>query len=243
MALDAMLAGLTRNKKALLKLQPWLLNVFLHGVGIGYYLEGEVMTRLILIRHGETEYSLQKRYCGFSDPPLNENGIRQSERLFSKLKKTRVDRVYSSDLQRALQSARIIFRKPALEQFSDFREMDFGVLEGLRYEEIINIYPKLYRDWLKYPEEIKIPQGESLEELSKRVNAKLSSILSENKGKVIALVTHGGPIRTILCNTLRFDLKMFWQIKQEIGALNIIDYSDELIPAVVKMNDTSHLII
>lgn len=217
------------------------------------------MTRLIIIRHGETEYGLQKRYCGFSDPPLNENGIRQSERLFSKLKKTRVDRVYSSDLQRALQSARIIFRKPALEQFSDFREMNFGVLEGLRYEEIINIYPKLYRDWLKYPEEIKIPQGESLEELSKRVDAKLSSILSENKGKIIALVTHGGPIRTILCNALRFDpsfslrvnpeqsrridLKMFWQIKQEIGALNIIDYSDELIPAVVKMNDTSHLII
>lgn len=215
------------------------------------------MTRLILVRHGQTDYGLENRYCGFSDPPLNKKGVWQSERLFFRLRKVRVDKVYSSDLQRAFQSAKIIFKSLLIEQISDFREMDFGILEGLRYEEIINIYPKLYRDWLKYPSMIKIPEGEGLKQLKKRVNTKLSSILSGNKGKTIALVTHGGPIRTILCSALKFDpsfslkvnpeqsrrigLKMFWQIEQEIGALNIIDYSKKLAPVIVKMNDTTHL--
>lgn len=199
------------------------------------------MTRLILIRHGQTDYNSEKRYCGFSNPPLNEKGIEQVERLSFNLRKTKVDKVYSSDLQRAFQSAKLIFRDLPVEQISDFREMNFGLFEGLGYEEIIKAHPRLYRDWLRYPNQIKIPDGEGLTELNKRVNSRLSSILSENEDKTIALVTHGGPIRAILCQALRFSLKKFWQIEQEITALNIIDYPKGSAPAIIKMNDISHL--
>ena len=202
---------------------------------------GVVMTRLILIRHGQTDHNFEKRYCGFSNPPLNEKGIEQSKKLSFSLKKVKVDKAYSSDLQRAFQSAKIIFRGGPVEQISDFREMNFGAFEGLRYEEIMKAHPRLYRDWLKYPDQIKIPDGEALKELDKRVNSGLSSILSENEDKVMALVTHGGPIRLILCHALRFPLEKFWQIEQEITALNIIDYSKGSAPVIIKMNDTSHL--
>jgi len=91
------------------------------------------------------------------------------------------------------------------------------------------------------PEKIKIPNGESLSDLHKRVKERLSFILSQHEGKTLAVVTHGGPIRLILCDAFGFDVSMLWQIGQEIGALNIIDYAGESSPVVVKTNDISAL--
>jgi alpha-ribazole phosphatase len=201
------------------------------------------MTRLILIRHCETEYNLENRYCGFSNPPLNNKGIWQSKILARRLRDIRINKVYSSDLKRAYEIAKIVFKDNSIEKVADFREMNFGLFEGLRYEEIIKIYPKLYRGWLNNPIKVKIPNGESLEDLSKRVKERLHFILSQHKDRTIVLVTHGGPIRIILCDALKFGLKMFWQIEQEIGALNIIHYVKDRKPVVVKMNDISHLSI
>ena len=186
------------------------------------------MARLILIRHGETDYNLQNRYCGFSNPPLNDKGIEQAEILATKLKDTRIDKVYSSDLKRAFETAKIIFGNNPIEETKDFREMNFGVFEGLKYEEIIEKYPKLYRKWIDNPKEVEIPGGEGLEDLSRRVKERLSFILTQydqHEDKTIALLTHGGPIRIILCSALKVDLKMFWQVNQELGTLNIIDYT------------------
>lgn len=199
------------------------------------------MTRLILIRHGQTDYNLQNRYCGFSDPPLNSRGIWQSGRLAACLRNIKIDKVYSSDLKRSYQTAGIIFKKHSIEETTDFREINFGCFEGLKHGEILEKYPRLYNGWMNDPETIKIPGSEGLKGLSKRVKKALSFILSQNEGKTVALVTHGGVIKLILCDALRFDLKMFWRIEQTSGALNIIDYSGELLPEVVRANDISHL--
>lgn len=199
------------------------------------------MARLILIRHGETDYSAQNSYCGFSNPSLNSKGRWQAKRLAVRLRDIKIEKVYSSDLKRAYETAEIIFKNSSIEKLSDFREMNFGVFEGLKYEEIIEKYPGLYIKWIDNPEKIKIPDVETLKDLDKRVIRRLSFILSQHADKKIALVTHGGPIRVILCNALRYSLKMFWQIEQEIGALNIIDYAGMLPNAIIKINDTSHL--
>ena len=74
------------------------------------------MTRLILIRHGETDYNLQNRYCGFSNPPLNNKGIWQSKRLIERLTDLRIDKIYSSDLKRAYQTAKMVFRDNLIEK-------------------------------------------------------------------------------------------------------------------------------
>lgn len=201
------------------------------------------MARLILIRHGETDYSSESRYCGYSDPPLNKKGIWQVKKLAERLKRLNVDKVYSSDLKRAAKTAKIIFKDKSIEESQDFREINFGIFEGLKYEEIIKKYPKLYRTWLDNPTKVKIPKGEALKDLSKRVRKRLSLILFQHKDGKIVLVTHGGPIRVILCDALKFSLEAFWQIEQDIGALNIIEYSEKSEPRVIKMNDTSHLLI
>jgi len=198
------------------------------------------MTRLILIHHCETDYNLQNRYCGFNDPVLNNKGIWQSKRLACRLKDVKMDKIYSSDLKRAYQTAKIIFKSNTIEKLKDFREMNFGLFEGLRYKDIIKRYRKLYGDWLCNPLKVKIPGGEGLIDLSKRVKERLSIIFAQREYGTIALVTHGGPIRIILCEALRLDLKMLRQIEQGFGALNIINYFKDSQPVVVKMNDMSH---
>lgn len=199
------------------------------------------MVRLLLIRHGETEYNSQHRYCGFSDPPLNDKGIWQCKRLAVRLKDTTIDKVYSSDLLRVRQTARIIFGVSSIEETADLREMNFGLFEGLKYKQLIGKYPELYRSWIDNPEKVKTPKGEGLRDLSKRVEERLSAIVCRNEGKAAAVVTHSGPIRVVLCRALKLDLKKFRQIEQRLGALNIIDYAEGAPLSVVKMNDVSHL--
>lgn len=200
------------------------------------------MMRLILIRHGETDDNSQNRYCGFRDPSLNNKGIYQARCLAARLRDVGIDKVYSSDLNRAYETARIIFENQFIEKMVEFREINFGIFEGLTHEEIIRRYPAIYRQWLDDLKSVKIPEGESLSDLNKRVKEKLSFILSQHRNRTIALVAHGGPIKIILCHALRYDLENFWQIEQESCALNIIDYSNGRLPVVVRMNDTSHLL-
>ena len=199
------------------------------------------MVRLILMRHGTTDYHAARRYCGFSNPPLNHEGTWQSRQLAARLKDLRIDKIYASDLMRARQTAKIVFENESIEQATDLREMNFGVFEGLRHEKIMERYPVLYRDWVDNPAKVKPPNGEGLRDLSTRVKERIAAILSQHEGKTVAVVTHGGPIRIVLCDALQFDLTMFWQIRQECGALNVIDYADGAPPAAVAVNDVSHL--
>ena len=201
------------------------------------------MIKLILIRHGETDYNLQNRYCGFSDPSLNDRGVWQAERLVCRLRSEKVDMIYSSDLKRTYETAKIVFKNKIIEKVTDFREMNFGIFDGLTHSEITQRHPELYKRWLSNPTRIKTPGGEGLKDLSKRVKEILSLILAQHQDKTIGIISHGGSIRVILCAALKYSLKMFWQIEQDIGALNIIEYSEKSEPRVVKMNDTSHLLI
>jgi alpha-ribazole phosphatase len=196
--------------------------------------------RLILIRHGETDYSLARRYCGFSDPPLNDEGIQQSRQLAVRLKGMRIDKIYSSDLARARQTAEIVFPKDAIEPVADWREMNFGLFEGLTHEQIIHRYATLYRHWVDDPARVEPPEGEGLRDFSKRVREGISAVVSQHGGTTVAVVTHGGPIRIALCDALQLGLPMFWQVQQALGAWNAIDYAEGVPPAVIVMNDVSH---
>ncbi|MFH1305992.1 MAG: histidine phosphatase family protein [Candidatus Omnitrophota bacterium] len=199
------------------------------------------MTRLILIRHGETDYTLQKRYCGFSDPPLNNRGREQAKALAGRFKADRIDVVYSSDLERALRTAEKVFAGRSVRRSANFREVNFGIFEGMKYEEIVEKYPELYNRWLENPAECKIPRGETLKVLEERVNAGLLSILSKHEGKIVAVVTHCGPIRVVLSGIMGLAPSKFWDISQRTAAVNIIDFAEGAAPAVVKINDISHL--
>jgi broad specificity phosphatase PhoE len=131
------------------------------------------MTKLILIRHGETDYTSQKKYCGVSNPPLNDKGKQQARALGKRLKNFKIDKVYSSDLKRTCQTAEIIFNKKTIEKSSDFQELNFGVLEGLCYKEIMKKYPDSYQKWLNNPLKNAIPEGERSTGLKKKSYKKI----------------------------------------------------------------------
>lgn len=155
-------------------------------------------TRIILIRHGETRWNLEKRYMGLKDIGLNDKGIKQAKKLKVRLIKEKISRVYSSDRKRAFKFAKIIFPALPIEKKAALREMNFGGFEGLTYKENMKKYPKLYSNWLNNPSSTTIPGGDSLYDFRKRIKRFLKKIISLNKNKTIALVTHGGPIRIII---------------------------------------------
>lgn len=200
------------------------------------------MTKLILIRHGETDYNANRRYCGFSNPPLNASGVAQANSLARQMKEFDITMVYSSDLSRAMQTAEILFPGHQIKTTPNFRELNFGIFEGLSYSVIMERYPELYRDWIRDPSNVLLPNGEGFGGFRKRISSALSSIISSNRNKTISLVTHSGPIRLILCESLGYGLEKFWEVGHENAAFSVIDYPEGCTPIAIRINEPLHLL-
>jgi alpha-ribazole phosphatase len=205
--------------------------------------------KIYLIRHGETDYNLYKKYCGSSDIPLNKTGIWQANKLAERLSDLKVDTVFSSDLIRASETAKIIFKDEPIIEFDKLQEYNFGIFEGLTYDEIMQKYPKLYNDWIENPMSITIPSGDSYPKFNKRINDAYSYIITHFKDQTVAVVSHSGPIKTLLLKALKTDaesfrnndLDSFWKIEQSNSALNIIEETFDGKINIICRNDTSHL--
>ena len=204
------------------------------------YLRGGMSIKLLLIRHGETGWSVRKKYCSFSDIELNEKGLRQAQRLHKKLSMEKVHSVYSSDMKRTVGFAKIVFEGMDVEVFTGLREMNFGIFEGLTYEIIMKQYAHIYQKWMNNPLSFTIPEGEGLKAAAKRVRKALREILSKNPDKTVAVFTHGGPIKILLCDILGLSLKKIWEVGHSLAGISIIEfYGDN--PLIHCINDTSHL--
>jgi len=205
--------------------------------------------KLMLIRHGESDGNVKRKFSGFQDVDLTEKGVWQAKRLARRLEEVQIDSVYCSDLKRARRTAEIIFKDRGIDIITNpkFREINFGAWEGYTFEEVKAKfgYGDRFNSWLENIEvEVNIPQGESLVNLNDRVMAELNNILKKHekrdKDETIALVCHGGTIRVILSNALNIGLRNMWNIEQYSTALNIIDYYHHR-AFVALINDTSHL--
>ncbi len=200
------------------------------------------MTRLIIIRHGETDYNSGRKYCGSSDILLNRNGLNQARLLRRRLESEDIDAVYTSDLKRCLQMCREAFkgRDTRIAKDKGLREIDFGEWEGLTSEEIRKRDRTLYKKWIEDPSSHRIPLGEPLKQFQKRVLGALKAILDKEKGKVVAIVTHYGTCKIILLHAIGASLRNFWSISQDPACVNVIEFHDKY--KIVKvLNDTSHL--
>jgi len=197
-------------------------------------------TKLILIRHGQTEWNLKKRYCGFIDIPLNEQGRKQAKLLSARLKRELVDKVYCSDRKRAMQTARIVFKGVKIEEDPALREIHFGIIEGLTHDEALKRYPEVYSRWLKNPYSVTIPGGESMQGFKKRIVKALKKIIAGYKDKTVAVVCHGGAISVFITHILK--TKDFWKHISGSASLSVIEYKKNN-PMIQLLNDTSHLLI
>ena len=200
--------------------------------------------KVILIRHGQTDWVRQRRYCGLTDLGLNENGKEQGGKLCRRLEKEVIHKVYSSDLRRAFEFAGMVFKGISIERLKAFSEINFGIFEGLTYQENMDKYPKIYDKWLKNPSETDIPKGESLKDLAERVRPAFASILpldnNSNNNSTIVICTHGGPIRVLLCDALGLGLEDIWQVKVDCASVSIIEFTKGK-AKVESVNDTSYL--
>lgn len=181
-------------------------------------------TRLILIRHGETDHSLEKRYCGFTDVNINKTGRKQAQGLCQRLSAERIDKIYSSDSKRTKEFAKIVFKDRSVEIVSELKEMNFGIFESLRHEEIIKRHAKIYKKWLKDPLKTVIPKGDSWINFKKRVEEALERLILLNKDKTLAIVTHAGPIKVIMSNIVKS--KTIWELKPPLASFNVVYFDN-----------------
>jgi len=196
-----------------------------------------VGTKIYLIRHGETEGADTRRYKGHIDVPLSENGISQVQRLSEHLSRNaELSAVYTSDLSRASRSAEIIAAPFNITPIviRELKERNFGDWEGMSFDEIQKIYPDAFTSWAKNPLRFSPLNGESTLEVHDRVMPVFIRIEEENKGKNIAIVTHGGVTRVILCSMLEMPLENIFRIEQDFAALNIVEFWDY--PIVKQIN-------
>lgn len=188
------------------------------------------LRRLWLVRHGETVWNREMRYLGQHDAELAEAGREQARWVSKQLHQRHIVAIYASDLQRAHKTAEII--AAAHPHVSDvrtaaaWRELNFGAWQGLTYNEIAASYP----DQLAFftdPEHSAPPQGETFAALVQRVQMEFRKLVQESAslpdGELV-LVSHGGPIRALLCSILGMPFARQWQLTLQPGSLHAIDF-------------------
>ena len=183
-------------------------------------------TRIHLIRHGEVEGHEEKRYNGQADVAVTPKGNAQLGMLQLRMQKLPIVAVYSSDLARCIDGARMLAvgygQKPILEK--KLRELDAGKWERLSWTEIEKQYPKEWKARLKDIVNVPMPEGENLLDLAKRVRPVIKRIVKEHMGEEIVVVAHGGVNRVILLDAIGAPLESLFSIEQDFGCLNSIDY-------------------
>jgi broad specificity phosphatase PhoE len=162
------------------------------------------MLHLLLVRHGETDWNAQHRYQGHSDPPLNQKGIEQARRLAARLESQAIDGIFSSDLQRAMQTAEILKGQRSLAVLPDarLRELKFGVLEGHTFAEALELWPEMISQWVS--DNNRPPDGgERSDDFARRVTGFTDEIRQSCADKTVLVVAHAGTLRVIIQRLLR----------------------------------------
>ncbi|NJC96166.1 MAG: hypothetical protein C3F07_11400 [Anaerolineales bacterium] len=191
------------------------------------------MTRLCLVRHGQTDWNLEGRYQGQSDVPLNENGLAQARQLAEQLNGQHFDAIYSSDLRRARQTAEPMAKMLGMTVNIEprLREINQGEWEGVLVEDIKARYAKLWSQRTVDPASVRPPGGETVGEVAARVYAALDEIARLFPAGDVLVVSHGLSIATAICRLNKIPIGqaytvipenvkpvwMDWQADQRIG--------------------------
>lgn len=199
------------------------------------------MTKLIIVRHGQTLWNLERKYQGHSDIALTDTGLKQAQAVAERLAEEAIAAVYASDLSRAYETAGYIAAKHNLtvNTVPELREIKFGDWEGLTYEAISERWPGMLGKLWTTPDELQIPGGETFHQLKARAYTAIEKIVADHPDQTVAVVAHGGTIGTILCAVLDIHLNHVWSIRQDNTAVNIIEYYDGR-PTITLLNCVRH---
>jgi broad specificity phosphatase PhoE len=208
--------------------------------------------RLILVRHGETEWNRLRRIQGISDQELNETGRKQAEALAQALKNKNVTAIYASPLKRAQDTAYAIGRQHGIEIVTLFglREMDAGEVDGLTYKEMAEQHGDFLEKWMRDCSSVRPPGGCTLPELQDQVWGAIEEIIERQRtheadrkpspGGVVVAVSHFFPILTTLCKVLGQSISECRRMRLDLASLCTLDFNSSR-TVLVSMNDTCHL--
>ena len=200
------------------------------------------MSRLLLVRHGDTESGSTLRYWGQSDVKLSAVGLKQAERLRNRLATEKIDAIYTSYLSRASVTAKTIAAEHQLDVVGcdELNEVNFGKVEGLTFDEVSRFYPEVAKTWVSQSLSLEFPDGENFDKFNSRVSKFLSRLDKHTSEETILIVAHAGPLRLLVCHLLGIDLRHWRQFRLDLASLSIIEaYSRQVILSM--LNDVSHL--
>jgi probable phosphoglycerate mutase len=157
------------------------------------------MTELILVRHGETDWNRELRFQGHVDVALNAIGLEQARRLAQRLGAEPAHRLYVSDLLRARQTALPVAQQLRLQSIAEpaLREQSFGLVDGMRVDDIRAQHPQAWEGWLRFQEDYCMPGGETTRQFHTRVMGAVNRLVADHRGETLVVVTHGGVLDMI----------------------------------------------
>lgn len=195
--------------------------------------------KIYLVRHGLTESNKQKHYTGWTDVELAPEGVAQVEALAAGFSGMKINGLFSSDLRRAIKTAEIIGSGHGLkpEPSPQLREINFGLWEGLRYEEIIASYENEMRRWYDDPFLCAPPGGEDLRQVFTRAHSFLRGLWNREDGEgTFVVVSHGGTIRSVLHHYLGLGKNRFFELTVDNAAVSLLEKDAQGTVRVSYMN-------
>ncbi len=200
------------------------------------------MTRIILVRHGETEWNRVEHFRGRADVPLNGTGLFEAQATGRRIAdEWRPAAIYSSPLSRAIRTAEAVAWhfdlqiqvRPALI------DIDYGEWQGLTPDEARVRWPEVVDAWYRAPHTAHIPGGETLDDLRTRAMSTVNEIAKQHRGQTIVIVSHTVVNRIILLGVLGLGNDRLWRLKQDTCAINVFEVEGDVF-TIVSLNDTCH---
>lgn len=189
--------------------------------------EKERATRIIFVRHGKTDFPIDRIYCDdVEDPDLNAEGLAHATAAAEWLREAAVDAIYASPSARTASTARQIAGVTGLTvQFSAaLRERPFGIWSGLHFDDIAEKYPADYQAWKQDPIGFVPRGGESINALSERVVKYVATLVMRHPGQTVVVVAHVGPIRVCIADAMTMPLARYRQLTVDYGSLSRVDF-------------------
>jgi broad specificity phosphatase PhoE len=200
------------------------------------------MTRIYLVRHGQTAWNKEEIFRGRTDVPLDETGLKEAALAAEYFRGMEIEAIYSSPLSRAWQTAEKIGWVLGLETnpLPGINDMSFGEWEGRSLRDVEKKDAERYRIWKEAPHRLRIPGGETLDEVRLRATAALEEVIRSHAGNTVVLVSHRVVNKVLICAILGLDNSHFWQIGQDTTAINLIQHRNDGF-VLSLMNESCHL--
>jgi probable phosphoglycerate mutase len=199
--------------------------------------------RLIIVRHGESEWNRIGRYQGQADAPLSALGASQAEALGGRLQRERFDAIFTSPLQRAANTARAIARYHPDVVFREepaLMEIHHGDWQGMFSNEVVTRYGDGLREWRQHPTRSQFPNGESFSNILKRVLNFKERLLTEYSNRTVLVSTHDVVVKILVSDALGMNMDRINRIWVTNASISVIEYGDDL-PYLVSLSEACHL--